>query len=69
MNLETTQFDIIRSQAPSNYKIIKQKLNNNNSCNTNFKYCFNKLYYDCKHLIVLIIVKCRHGLVQSVTLV
>jgi hypothetical protein len=32
---------------------------NNNSCNNNFKYCFNKLYYDCKHLIVLIIVECR----------
>ena len=26
-------------------------------------YCFNKLYYDCKHLIVLIIVECRLGLV------
>ena len=61
MNLETTQFDIIRSQPPSNYKNLK-KLNNNNSCNNNFKYCFNKLYYDCKHLIVLIIVECRHVL-------
>ena len=57
---------------PSNYKnfnLKKKKLNNNNSCNNNFKYCFNKLYYDCKHLIVLIIVECRHGLVQSATLV
>ena len=35
----------------------KNTLNNTNSCNNNFKYCFNKLHYDCKHLIVLIIVK------------
>jgi hypothetical protein len=42
-------------------------LKNNKSCNNNFKYCFNKLYYDCKHLIVLIIVECRFGLVQSAT--
>ena len=57
---------------PSNYKNfkkLKKTLNNNNSCNNNFKYCFNKLYYDCKHWIVLIIVECRHGLVQSATLV
>jgi hypothetical protein len=42
----------------SNYKNKKtfKKLNNNNSCNNNFKYCFNKLYYVCKHLIILIIV-------------
>ena len=33
-------------------------LNNNDSCNNNFKYCFNQLDYDCKHLIVLIIVEC-----------
>jgi hypothetical protein len=57
---------------PSNYKKnykIKITLNNNNSCNNNFKYCFNQLYYDCKHLIVLIIVECRLCLVQSATLV
>jgi hypothetical protein len=50
-------------------KTNKQKntLNNNNSCNNNFKYCFNKLYYDCKHLTVLIIVECRLSLVQSAT--
>ena len=34
-------------------KTTKNALNNNNSCDNNFKYCFNKLYYDCKHLIVL----------------
>jgi hypothetical protein len=51
---------------PSNYK-NNNTLNNNNSCNNNFKYCFNQLYYDCKHLIVLIIVECRFGLVQSAT--
>jgi hypothetical protein len=43
---------------PSNYKNKQNKqkktLNNNNLCNNNFKYCFNQLYYDCKHLIVLI---------------
>ena len=44
-------------------KKIKITLNNNNSCNNNFKYCFDQLYYDCKHLIVLIIVECRLGLV------
>jgi hypothetical protein len=48
-------------------KIINNTLNNNNSCNNNFKYCFNQFYYDCKHLIVLIIVECRLGLVQSAT--
>ena len=40
-------------------KKIKITLDNNNSCNNNLKYCFNQLYYDCKHLIVLIIVECR----------
>ena len=47
-------------------KILKHTLSNN-SCNNNFKYCVNKLYDDCKHLIVLIIVECRLSLVQSVT--
>ena len=46
---------------------IEKTLNNNNSGNNNFRYCFNKLYYDCKHLIVLIIVECRLGVVQSAT--
>jgi hypothetical protein len=27
---------------------IKKKTANVNLCNNNFKYCFNKLYYDCK---------------------
>ena len=60
---------------PATIKIKKKKpkknptLNNTNSCNNNFKYCFNKLYYDCKHLIVLIIVVCRLSLVQSATCV
>ena len=63
MNLEIMQFDIIF--VPNNYKkLLKKTLNNNNSCNNNFNYCFNKLYDDCKHLIVLIIVECRLGLVQ-----
>ena len=64
MNLEIMQFDIIRSQQL--YK-SKKTLTNNNSCNNNFKYCFNKLYYNCKHLIVLIIFKRRLRLVQSAT--
>ena len=56
MNLETTQYDI---QSRQLLKINKDNtLNNNNSCNNNFKYCFNQLYYDCKHLIVLVIVEC-----------
>ena len=38
----------------------KKTRNNTNSCNNNFKYCFDK------HLIVLIIVECRLSLVQSV---
>ena len=63
---ETRQFDIIRSQQLLK-ELKKSTLNNNNSCNNNFKYCFNKLYYDCKHLIVLIIVECRLGLVQWAT--
>ena len=71
MNLETTQFDIIRSQQLKKFKKKKPKktptLNKTNSCNNNFKYCFNKLYYDCKHLIVLIIVERRLGLVKSAT--
>ena len=39
---------------------LNNTLNNNNSCtgNNNFKYCFNKLYYDCKHSTVLFIVEC-----------
>ena len=48
-------------------KTKKHTLNNNNSCNNNLKYCFNKLYDDCKHLIVLIIVECRLDLAQSAT--
>ena len=34
------------------YTTIKKKPTNVNLCNNNFKYCFHKLYYDCKHLIV-----------------
>ena len=49
------------STIKKKYFKIKITLNNNNSCNNNFKYCFNQLYYDCKHLIVLIIVECRLG--------
>jgi hypothetical protein len=65
MNLETTQFDIIRSQQLYKFKKNKNNtLNNNNSCNNNFEYCFNQLYYDCKHLIVIIIVECGLGFVQ-----
>ena len=46
-------------------KTKKHTLNNNNSCNNNFKYCFNKLYYDCKHFII----ECRLSIVQSATCV
>jgi hypothetical protein len=31
--------------AEKNVTKIVQTLNNNNSCNNNFKYCFNQLYY------------------------
>ena len=69
MNLEIMQFDIIRSQQLQKFKKIKVTLNNNNSCNNNFKYCFNKLYYDCKHLIVLFIVNLiRLGTISDMSL-
>ena len=48
MNPEITQFDIIQSQLLQQLK----KTTNVNLCNNNFKYCFHKLYYDCKHLIM-----------------
>ena len=51
--------------------IKKNTLNNTNSYNNNFKYCFNKLYYyyNCKHLIVLIIVnQCHVSRVQTIVL-
>ena len=50
LNTHITQFYIIQS----NSKLLQQlkKNTNVNLCNKNFKYCFNKLYYDCKHLIM-----------------
>ena len=55
MNAEITQFDInysIEFEAITTIK-KKQKNTNVNLSNNNFKYClFNKLYYDCKHLIM-----------------
>ena len=72
LNLKQLYLFLLILFDPSNYKNLKIKsnyiLNNNNSCNNNFKYCFNQLYYDCKHLIVLIIVECRLTLLgKSVT--
>ena len=39
------------SFAKKQKKWKKGRHNTTNSCNNNFKYCFNKLYYNCKHLI------------------
>ena len=48
MNPEITQFDIIKSKLLQQLK----KNTNVNLCNNNSKHCSNKLYYDCKHLIM-----------------
>ena len=51
MNLELTQFGIIRFQQLYKFRKKQHTRKNTNSFNNDFKYGFNQLYYDCKHLI------------------